>query len=159
MRLHRRWRHTPVERRLRREQWGRPGVTESTQPLVAVPSEAVTVVAQPSDDSHDVSFTELAYARFDWWRSRQKGGAGQTATRAYDAARAAFEHRHGELVNAYWCSRVESAVALTEKKRLRGMLSPVWAFHRETDGQPRTCRTSPPSFIAATSSRCVQPRS
>jgi hypothetical protein len=117
---------------------GRPGVTELTQPLVAVPAETVTVVARPSDDSHTVSsntisFTELAFARFDWWRSRQNGGAGQTETQAHDAARAAFEHRHGEIVNAYWCSRVESAVALTEKKRLGGMLSPVWAFHRETD--------------------------
>jgi hypothetical protein len=108
-------------------------VTELTEPLAAASAETITVVAQPSDDAHAVSFSELVYAHFDWWRARQAGGADQTVSRAHDAARAAFEQRHGQIVNAYWCSQVESAVALTEKKRFRGLLAPAWGFHRESD--------------------------
>ena len=109
-------------------------MTELTQPRAAAPTEAVTVVAQPSDDPHAVSFSELALAHFGWWRSRQHGGTGErAASRVYDEARVAFERRHGEIVTAYWCSQAESAVALTEKKRLRGAISPVWGFHRESD--------------------------
>lgn len=108
-------------------------MTELTQPLHAAPAEAVTVVAQPSSDPHAVSFSELVFARFDWWRNRQSGAADESASRMYDASRVAFERRHGEIVTAYWCSHVESAVALTEKKRLRGHRSPAWGFHRETD--------------------------
>jgi hypothetical protein len=113
-------------------------VTELTQPLAAAPAETITVVAQPDSDEHAVSFSELVYARFDWWRGRQSGVADKAASRTYDAARVAFERRHGEIVTAYWCSHVESAVALTEKKRLRGRVSPAWGFHRETDGATQT---------------------
>jgi hypothetical protein len=108
-------------------------VTELTQPLHAAPAEAVTVVAQPDSDAHAVSFSELVYAHYDWWRTRQSGASDEEALRVYDATRVAFERRHGEIVTVYWCSNVESAVALTEKKRLRGRLSPAWGFHRETD--------------------------
>lgn len=112
-------------------------VTELTQPLAAAPAETVNVVAQPSVGTHTVSFSELVYAHFDWWRSRQNGNADQAASQEYDAARVAFEGRHGEVVIAYWCSNVESAVALTEKKRFRGHFSPTWGFHRETDHATR----------------------
>jgi hypothetical protein len=108
-------------------------VSEPKQRLAAAAAETITVVAQPSSDSHAVSFSELVYTHFDWWRSRQDGGADPGAARAYDKTRAAFEQRHGEIVSSYWCSHVESAVALTEKKRLRGMISPAWGFHRESD--------------------------
>jgi hypothetical protein len=108
-------------------------VTEMRQPLAAAPTETVSVVGQPSTDEHAVSFSELVYSHFDWWREREAGTGDRAATRTYDAARAAFERRHGEIVNAYWCSHVESAVALTEKKRLRGWVSPSWGFHRESD--------------------------
>jgi hypothetical protein len=108
-------------------------VTELTQPHAGASAETITVVAQPSDGAHAVSFSELVYAHFDWWRDRQGAGASQGTTRAYDAARRAFEHRHGEIVSSYWCSQVESAVALTEKKRLGGVLAPTWGFHRESD--------------------------
>jgi hypothetical protein len=108
-------------------------LAELTQPLAGASAETITVVAQPNGDSHAVSFSELVYAHFDWWRERQDGSSDHSATRAYDAARAAFERRHGEIVSAFWCSHVESAVALTEKKRLRGLRSPAWGFHRESD--------------------------
>lgn len=108
-------------------------MTELTQPLAEASAETITVVAQPNGGSHAVSFSELVYAHFDWWRERQAGNTDHKATQAYDAARAAFERRHGEIVRAFWCSHVESAVALTEKRRLRGLRSPAWGFHRESD--------------------------
>ena len=108
-------------------------MTEVAQPLAPTSAETVTVVAQPESDLHAVSFSELVYAHFDWWRSRQSGATDEVAARRYDACRVAFEARHGEIVRVYWCSDVASAVALTEKKRLGGHRTPAWGFHRETD--------------------------
>ena len=108
-------------------------MTEMAQPLVGTPSETITVAAQPVSDTHAVTFSEVVYAHFNWWHHREGARRTSHAARMYDDARNAFEKRHGELVNAYWCSHIESAVALTQKKRLRGALGPLWGFHRETD--------------------------
>jgi hypothetical protein len=108
-------------------------MTEMTQPLVRAPSETITVAAQPVSDTHAVTFSEVVYAHFNWWHHREGARRNAHAAQAFDDARVAFEKRHGELVNAYWCSHIESAVALTQKKRLRGALGPLWGFHRETD--------------------------
>jgi hypothetical protein len=108
-------------------------MTEMTQPLVGAPSETITVAAQPVSDTHAVTFSEVVYAHFNWWHHREGARRNAHAAQAFDDARIAFEKRHGELVNAYWCSHIESAVALTQKKRLRGALGPLWGFHRETD--------------------------
>jgi len=77
------------------------------------------------------SFTELVYAHHDWWKSRQNGTPDPAAAAAYDSALTAFQERHGQIVHAYWCSNIESAVVLTERKRFGR--SPVFAFHRESD--------------------------
>ena len=77
------------------------------------------------------SFTELVYAHHDWWTSRQNGTPDPAAAAAYDSALTAFQARHGQIVHAYWCSNIESAVVLTERKRFGR--SPVFAFHRESD--------------------------
>jgi hypothetical protein len=108
-------------------------MTEMAQPLVGAPSETITVAAQPVSDTHAVTFSEVVYAHFNWWHHREGARRNAHAAQAFDDARIAFEKRHGELVNAYWCSHIESAVALTQKKRLRGALGPLWGFHRETD--------------------------
>jgi hypothetical protein len=108
-------------------------MTEMTQPHVGAPSETITVAAQPVSDTHAVTFSEVVYAHFNWWHHREGARRNAHAAQAFDDARIAFEKRHGELVNAYWCSHIESAVALTQKKRLRGALGPLWGFHRETD--------------------------
>ena len=73
------------------------------------------------------------YAHYGWWRSRQAGTPDPAAEAAYDSVLAAFEARHGEIVRAYWCSHVESAAALTERRRLRWLRTPISAFHRESD--------------------------
>ena len=107
-------------------------MTELTQPLAAVPAEKHDI-ASTWDGLHAVSFSELVSAHFAWWRAREQGGAQDAARRAYDDAIARFEARHGTIVGSYWCGDVESAVALTERRRLRGWLDPVFVFHRETD--------------------------
>jgi len=78
------------------------------------------------------SFTELVYAHFDWWRRRADGDRSPWE-RAYRGTLAAFERRHGEIVHAYWCSEVESAVALTERRRVIPWLAPACELHRESD--------------------------
>jgi hypothetical protein len=107
-------------------------MTELIQPLSDV-GPVRHVPAQPRTSAHPPSFSELVYAHHDWWRSRQAGTLDAAAAEAYDSVRAAFQESHGEIVRAYWCSHVQSAVALTEKKRLHGRLAPSFGFHRETD--------------------------
>jgi hypothetical protein len=124
-------------------------MTEIAQPLVSTSAETVTVVEQPETDVHAVSFSELVYAHFDWWHNRREGVDDETAARKYDACRVAFEKRHGEIVRAYWCANVASAVALTEKKRLGGHRAPIWGFHRETDTATQTSQD-----VAAELHRC-----
>jgi hypothetical protein len=82
---------------------------------------------------HPPSFTELVYAHHDWWRARQAGTVDPALASAYGSIRSGFEERHGHIVRAYWCAEIESAVALTEKKRLGGLLTPTFGFHRESD--------------------------
>jgi hypothetical protein len=124
-------------------------MSELAQPLPSAATEMVTVVAQPETDGHAVSFSELVDAHCTWWQSRQGGNTDEAVAHSYDAARAAFEARHGEIVRSYWCTNVASAVALTERKRLGGHRAPSWEFHRETD---RATQSSPD--IAAQLHRC-----
>ena len=112
-------------------------MTELTQPLAAAPSEvavqpAVQAAAQ-SAGTRCTTFSELVYVHFDWWKALRKGTLTPAAAEKYAAARASFEERHGEIVSAYWCSHVESAVALTQKKRRVPWASPISTFHRESD--------------------------
>ena len=107
-------------------------MTELIQPLSDV-GPVRHVPAQSRASAHPPSFSELVYTHHDWWRSRQAGTPDPEAAAAYDSLRAAFQASHGEIIRAYWCSHVESAVALTERKRLGGLLAPSFGFHRETD--------------------------
>lgn len=107
-------------------------MTELTQPLSDVsPVRQVQAQSTGGTEAHPPTFTELVYAHYDWWKAREAGADDPAAEAAYDAILSAFEARHGRLVRAYWCSQVESAVALTERKRW--LRSPVYGFHRESD--------------------------
>jgi hypothetical protein len=79
--------------------------------------------------SRPVTFPELVYAHFEW----RRGTTG--AEKRYRATLGAFEDQNGPIVNSYWCSEVESAVALTAKPRrfLAWLLSPRFVFHAVTD--------------------------
>jgi uncharacterized membrane protein len=107
-------------------------VTELTQPLAAAQSEAAQGAAQ-SILPRTTTFSELVYVHYDWWNALRKGTLSPALAKDYCAARAGFEERHGEIVSAYWCSHVESAVALTHRKRRFRWASPISTFHRESD--------------------------
>ena len=111
-------------------------MTEVLQPLAAPTATPTTtrphrtaVAAQ----SHEPSFTELVYAHFAWWRELRNGGPGDAAA-AYHELLGRFERRHGRLVHSFWCTHLESAVALTEKPAGRfPWQRSKWSFHRESD--------------------------
>lgn len=98
-------------------------MTELVQPLVA-PAEAATAAR------HAPTFTELVYAHYAWWRSLTSSGE---ADDRYAEMRARFEHHHGVLLHAFWCSHVESAVALTQLPRPHWWSRRRLGFHRESD--------------------------
>ena len=77
------------------------------------------------------TFTELVYAHHGW-RSAPHGGGPGEAEDLYFHKLQLFQALHGDVVDAYWCSHIESAVALTEQPR-RFPLRPRIGFHRETD--------------------------
>jgi hypothetical protein len=109
-------------------------VTEVLQPLAApasTPAPARTgrkTVAH----AHEPSFTELVYAHFAWWQELRNGGPGEGAV-AYHDVLGRFERTHGRVVQSFWCTHLESAVALTEQPpRFRWQHS-TCTFHRESD--------------------------
>ena len=104
-------------------------MTELTQPLSAAPP------ASPAREAaeHWTTFPELVYTHFDWWRGLRDARPHGAAKRDYHRALSDFEQRHGEIVRAYWCSHVESAVALTHRPRRLPWSSPLCNFHRESD--------------------------
>jgi hypothetical protein len=125
-------------------------VSELIQPLSDDVSPVRQVEAQSrGNEANPPSFTELVYAHHDWWRARQAGTLDAAADAAYDAVLSDFQAHHGQIVRAYWCAEIESAVALTERRRLRGLLSPVFGFHRESDW---ATKSSP--AVAAELHRC-----
>ncbi|HXY84171.1 MAG TPA: hypothetical protein VEH52_01715 [Gaiellaceae bacterium] len=79
------------------------------------------------------SFTELVYAHYDWWRAQRTGAETEGSDEAYEALLRRFSAAHGEIVRSYWCSNVESAVALTERRRRLRWAPRQLAYHRETD--------------------------
>jgi hypothetical protein len=106
-------------------------VTELIQPLSDV-GPVRHVPAQPRTAARTPSFSELVHAHHEWWRARHGGRLDPDDAAAYDSVLTDFQARHGEIVRAYWCSQVASAVALTEKQRRLG-LAPSFGFHRESD--------------------------
>jgi hypothetical protein len=106
-------------------------LTELTQPLTAGPAEHVAG-AEVANGAHQVSFAELVEIHHFWLQKRHNGDLDRRIQNAYDAALAVFEHEHGRIVNAYWCSHVQSAVALTARKR-HGWSKPAYTLHRESD--------------------------
>ena len=106
-------------------------MTELIEPVSDV-SPVRQVEAQfRGNSANPPSFTELVYAHHDWWQARQSGRLDAAAEATYDAVLTAFQERHGQIVRAYWCGEIESAVALTERQRR--FRAPVFGFHRESD--------------------------
>jgi hypothetical protein len=123
-------------------------VAERIQPLSDV-GPVRHVPAQPRTPARAPSFSELVHAHHAWWRGRQGGAPDRAAEAEYDSAHAAFEATHGQIVRAYWCSDIPSAVALTEQRRLGGRVSSTFGFHRESDWATKNA-----SDVAAELHRC-----
>lgn len=92
------------------------------------PEQLGLAAAPPS-----VTFAELVYSHHRWRRA-----VGTTdeipAEDGFRQALERFELEHGRLVNAYWCSNVESAVALSARPGPRFSRGrPLLRFHRESD--------------------------
>ena len=102
-------------------------MTELVQPLAAADLPATK--AQP----YAPTFTELVYAHFAWWRALHSDHGADAARDSYQQTRAAFEAHHGRILHAFWCSHVESAVALTELPRRHWWGRHRLGFHRESD--------------------------
>ena len=103
-------------------------MTELTESLTSAPTE--TLVVSQAGSAKPPSFTELIYAHYAWWRELRGDGVTAATQTHYDQLRDGFEREHGPIVRAYWCSHVESAVALTEQKVRFG--GPRFSFYRET---------------------------
>jgi hypothetical protein len=108
-------------------------VTELIEPISDVSTVRQVEAQFRGDEGHPPTFTELVYAHHDWWKARQAGRRDAAVEAAYDSVLTAFEARHGQIIRAYWCAEVESGVALTERTRFGGVLSPAYGFHRESD--------------------------
>src|SRR5918997_3788738 len=102
-----------------------------------------TLQDTPQTTAHQrVTFPDLVRIHFRWRQAVNHDSGVPAAEQArlqaeYHDALTRFEEEHGELVNAYWCSDVESAVALTAGKPktgwLRRLLSVSPKFHRVSD--------------------------
>jgi hypothetical protein len=90
-------------------------MTELAQPLAGAPTDAGGETTVSSDDAP--SFSELVYAHFDWWHALREHRSARATTATYRRTLREFEQVHGRVVHAYWCSHLESAVALTERTR------------------------------------------
>jgi hypothetical protein len=89
-----------------------------------------------------VTFPDLVRVHFRWRQSLYEDAEATDEERArldgeYHDTLALFEAEHGEIVSAYWCADVESAVALTAGRPrtgwLRRLLSVSPKFHRVSD--------------------------
>jgi hypothetical protein len=96
----------------------------------------------PPPPNRRVTFPDLVRIHFRW-RNALREGSGVSEedcarlNAAYHDALDRFEDEHGQMLNAYWCADIESAVALTAGKpnnsRLRRLLSVSPRFHRVSD--------------------------
>ena len=93
-----------------------------------------------------VMFPDLVRVHYRWRQSLDEDSQATEQERAeldreYHDVRRRFEHEHGEIVSAYWCAGVESAVALTAGRPqtgwLRRLLSVSPKFHRVSDWATR----------------------
>jgi hypothetical protein len=106
-------------------------MTDLAQPLAGAPADAGGETTVSSDDAP--SFSELVYAHFDWWHTLHARRSGRAANATYRKLLHEFEQEHGRIVHAYWCSQLESAVALTERSVGVGGRRKHLNFYRESD--------------------------
>jgi hypothetical protein len=106
-------------------------MAELAAPLAAAPVETAGERSVGSIDAP--SFSELVYAHFDWWRAIRERRPSDAATNTYRETLRRFEQTHGRITQAYWCSHLESAIALTELPRRFPWLRTRLGLYRESD--------------------------
>jgi len=106
-------------------------MAELASPLAAAPDQTAGETTVGSDAAP--SFSELVYAHFDWWRAIRDRRRSDAASSTYRETLQRFEQRHGRILQAYWCSHLESAVALTELQRRFPRRAKQLGFYRESD--------------------------
>jgi hypothetical protein len=96
----------------------------------------------PATPEARVTFPDLVRIHFRWRQSEHAGSGATDAEREklnrdYHDALATFEDEHGQMLSAYWCADIESAVALTAGKPntrwVRRLFSIAPRFHRVSD--------------------------
>jgi hypothetical protein len=97
-----------------------------TAPIEAVRKRFGRVRAEPGD----CSFPELVWAHHLRQRELDEGRIHGEAEQEYRRRLQAFQEAEGRLVNAYWCTTEASAVAVTEKRTIKGR---EMRFHAATD--------------------------
>ena len=88
-----------------------------------------------ADRAPSITFSDLVRVHLRRQSALEAAGGDDSAETEYQRLLDAFQRDHGRIVNAYWCSDIPSAVALTEKQRpwpLRWR-GPELTFHRVTD--------------------------
>ena len=100
-------------------------------PGTLVPPVPTTKPPPVAPHESPVTFSELVYTHFAWWREERNGGACEETAGDYHQMLRRFEREHGRLVQSFWCSHVESGVALTERPGRLGRRG--FTLHRETD--------------------------
>jgi hypothetical protein len=102
-------------------------MTELLETPVATPTEPLDVPRSGTDHAPTelvggTFFANLVRAHYAWERALDEGAEpGRIATLAeeYDRTLKQFQSTEGEILEAYWCVRRSSAVALTEKRQSR----------------------------------------
>src|SRR4029078_5201292 len=123
---HGRWRRASDPRRPALGRWRRCG---RAQPAPACPKGGMKVM----EDATHVSFSDVVRAHYAWDKQN-----GEHSRAAYDDTIERFQRDEGEIVDAYWCRKDASAVALTRKRITRGRLA---LGERQAD-EYRLCRVS-----------------
>ena len=78
------------------------------------------------DTPTHVSFSDVVRAHWAWDKQN-----GEHSREAFDEKVKRFERDEGEIVEAYWCRKDASAVALTRKRVTRGRLGPIGERHED----------------------------
>lgn len=108
-------------------------------PAASAPASRTLMFPQrrPRARSHSVTFPELVHVHLRWRRALETGSHLREADEQYHTALGSFERQHGKVVNSYWCTSAESAVALTARPRSRLLrllgLADSMRFHRVSD--------------------------
>jgi hypothetical protein len=94
-----------------------------------------------TEDRDEVSFSELVRAHYRWARQLHSArGLDPRANREFHDKLEGFERREGEIVDAFWCRKEASAVALTVRQPRRSVVGRV--LYPDGDAEMRVHRVS-----------------